>query len=379
MGKLLKFLDETENHLLNFVRRSILVVSVLAIILSGIIMIIAAINFFDGPDISPEDNIWPKIKWNDPVENIIEKQKRLKNEATNKTEKKSDTNITTDTPAPVKEIKDDPDVLIVANNYKRAFPDPKKFEKIKGEFIEIVKDYKKTIRKYYGKDRSDEFMEQLVEYSNDLGEYYYSFKFELTDEQASIVTSEVEQTLSTFVSRFDKAVSDRNSEASMSESEARRNNQKAMGQIMWSLYLLGSVVVIIFVILEVTVSRIKTLGSRDLGSCTLRRPESHPGIPNPVILDSPPKSNPGFCFRNMLTQVPPWGPSLGTLTPPLGASPAQSNECANLGPRGAVKTLLAGVVRDQAPDGGHCLALALRRSRPSSREHPSMARRRRPW
>ena len=249
MGKLLKFLDETENHLLNFVRRSILVVSVLAIILSGIIMIIAAINFFDGPDISPEDNIWPKIKWNDPVENIIEKQKRLKNEATNKTEKKSDTNITTDTPVPVKEIKVDPDVLIVVKNYKRAFPDPKKFEKIKGEFIEIVKDYKKTIRKYYGEDRSDEFMEQLVEYSNDLGEYYYSFKFELTDEQASIVTSEVEQTLSTFVSRFDKAVSDRNSEASMSEGEARRNNQKAMGQIMWSLYLLGSVVVIIFVIL----------------------------------------------------------------------------------------------------------------------------------
>ena len=249
MGKLLKFLDETENHLLNFVRRSILVVSVLAIILSGIIMIIAAINFFDGPDISPEDNIWPKIKWNDPVENIIEKQKRLKNEATNKTEKKSDTNITTDTPVPVKEIKVDPDVLIVVKNYKRAFPDPKKFEKIKGEFIEIVKDYKKTIRKYYGEDRSDEFMEQLVEYSNDLGEYYYSFKFELTDEQASIVTSEVEQTLSTFVSRFDKAVSDRNSEASMSESEAMRNNQKAMGQIMWSLYLLGSVVVIIFVIL----------------------------------------------------------------------------------------------------------------------------------
>jgi hypothetical protein len=249
MGKLLKFLDETENHLLNFVRRSILVVSVLAIILSGIIMIIATINFFDGPDISPEDNIWPKIKWNDPVENIIEKQKRLKNEATNKTEKKSDTNITTDTPVPVKEIKDDPDVLIVVKNYKRAFPDPKKFEKIKGEFIEIVKDYKKTIRKYYGEDRSDEFMEQLVEYSNDLGEYYYSFKFELTDEQASIVTSEVEQTLSTFVSRFDKAVSDRNSEASMSEGEARRNNQKAMGQIMWSLYLLGSVVVIIFVIL----------------------------------------------------------------------------------------------------------------------------------
>jgi hypothetical protein len=249
MGKLLKFLDETENHLLNFVRRSILVVSVLAIILSGIIMIIAAINFFDGPDISPEDNIWPKIKWNDPVENIIEKQKRLKNEATNKTEKKSDTNITTDTPVPVKEIKVDPDVLIVVKNYKRAFPDPKKFEKIKGEFIEIVKDYKKTIRKYYGEDRSDEFMEQLVEYSNDLGEYYYSFKFELTDEQATIVTSEVEQTLSTCVSRFDKAVSDRNSEASMSEGEARRNNQKAMGQIMWSLYLLGSVVVIIFVIL----------------------------------------------------------------------------------------------------------------------------------
>lgn len=249
MGKLLKFLDETENHLLNFVRRSILVVSVLAIILSGIIMIIAAINFFDGPDISPKDNIWPKIKWNDPVENIIEKQKRLKNEATNKTEKKTDTNITTDTPAPVKEIKDDPDVLIVVKNYKRAFPDPKKFEKIKGEFIEIVKDYKKTIRKYYGEDRSDEFMEQLVEYSNDLGEYYYSFKFKLTDEQSSIVESEVMQTLITFVSRFRKAVSDRNSEASMSESEAMRNNQKAMGQIMWSLYLLGSVVVIIFVIL----------------------------------------------------------------------------------------------------------------------------------
>ena len=88
MGKLLKFLDETENHLLNFVRRSILVVSVLAIILSGIIMIIAAINFFDGPDISPEDNIWPKIKWNDPVENIIEKQERLKNESAKKNSEK---------------------------------------------------------------------------------------------------------------------------------------------------------------------------------------------------------------------------------------------------------------------------------------------------
>jgi len=251
MGKLLKFLDETENHLLNFVRRSILVVSVLAIILSGIIMIIAAINFFDGPDISPEDNIWPKIKWNDPVENIIEKQERLKREiektlkeAAKKTEK-TEKNITGDTPVPVKEIKDDPDVLIVVKNYKRAFPE--KYET--GEFVKAVKYYKKLMGKKYGEERTVEFMDQLIDYSNDVGEYYHSFKFKLTDEQTSIVTSEVEQTLNMFVSRFEKAVSDRNSEASMSESEARRNNQKAMGQIMWSLYLLGSVVVIIFVIL----------------------------------------------------------------------------------------------------------------------------------
>ena len=78
MGKILKFLDETENHLLNFVRRSILVVAVLAITLAVIIMIMAGINFFDRPDISHEENIWPKIKWDEPYENIIEKQERLK-------------------------------------------------------------------------------------------------------------------------------------------------------------------------------------------------------------------------------------------------------------------------------------------------------------
>ena len=248
MGNLLKFLDATENHLLNFVRRSILVVSILALILSGIILIIATINFFDSPDISPEDNIWPKIKWNDPYENIIEKQERLKKESTNKTEKKTDTNITDDTPVPVKETIDDSDVLIVVKNYERALP-PKKFEKFKGRFIEALKDYKELMRKHNGEDRSEEFMDQLIDYSNDLGNYYYSFKFKITDEQVSIVTSEVLGTLNTFVSRFEKAVSDRKSEARMSEREARRNNEKAMEQIMWSLYLLGSVIVIIFVIL----------------------------------------------------------------------------------------------------------------------------------
>nr|ADI19208.1 hypothetical protein [uncultured delta proteobacterium HF0130_20J24] len=245
MGKLLKFLDETENHLLNFVRRSILVVALLAITLAGIIMIMAGINFFDTPDISHEENIWPKIKWDDPYENIIEKQERLKKEANNKSKKKTVTKKTEDTPLPVKEVKNDPDVLEVVKNYKRAFPE--KYET--GKFVKSVKYYKKLVKRKYGEDRTVEFMDQLIDYSNDLGKYYYSFKFKLTDEQTSIVTSEVEQTLNTFVSRFEKAVSDRNSEARESNAEARRNNQKAMGQIMWSLYLLGSVVVIIFVIL----------------------------------------------------------------------------------------------------------------------------------
>jgi len=245
MGKILKFLDETENHLLNFVRRSILVVAVLAITLAVIIMIMAGINFFDRPDISHEENIWPKIKWDEPYENIIEKQERLKKEATNKSNKEAITKKTDDTPLPVKKVKNDPDVLVVVKNYKRAFPE--KYET--GEFVKAVKYYKKLMEKKYGEERTVEFMDQLIDYSNDLGDYYHSFKFKLTDEQTSIVTSEVEQTLNTFVSRFEKAVSDRNSEASMSESEAMRNNQKAMGQIMWSLYLLGSVVVIIFVIL----------------------------------------------------------------------------------------------------------------------------------